>query len=72
MGEVVILQNVTSLDLPPERLLNAAIEAGPSKVLIIGVKEDGSEYFASSVADGGDVLWMLERAKLKLLQVVEK
>lgn len=65
---VVPLSVVTSLDLPPERLLQAAIDEGLSEVVIVGFKKDGEEYFASSVADGGSVLWNLERAKLRLLR----
>ena len=32
---------------------------------------DGEEYFASSIADGGTVLWLIERMKLQLLREVE-
>lgn len=33
----------------------------------IGYDADGAEYFASSIADGADVLWLLERLKQQLL-----
>jgi len=36
-------------------------------VLVIGYDEAGEEYFASSIADGGDVLWLLERCKQELM-----
>jgi hypothetical protein len=71
MGDVVVLPVVTCLDLPPERVLQAALEAGLTEVIIVGYAADGSEYFASSVGDGGDVLWHLERAKLRLLRTVD-
>ena len=68
MGDVVILSTVTSLDLPPDRVLEQAL--GQLKtVVIMGYTEDGDRYFASSVADGGDVLWLLEQCKLDLLNV---
>lgn len=38
-------------------------------VILIGYDKQGEEYFASSYADGGDVLWLLERMKLRLLNV---
>ena len=38
-------------------------------VIIIGYGHMGIEYFASTYADGGDVLWLLERMKLRLLTV---
>lgn len=69
MTNVVVLPVVTKLDLPPDRLLEAALGQLDS-VVIIGYDKDGNEYFASSCADGGDVLWLLERSKLKLLNVV--
>lgn len=69
-GNVVVLPVVTTLDLPPDRILEAALEKLES-VVIMGYDKDGNEYFASSFADGGDVLWIMERSKLKLLKVDE-
>jgi hypothetical protein len=68
MSNVVDLPLITKLDRDPQRLLAAAMEAGLTEVVILGFNGDGSEYFASSKADGGDVIWHLERAKLKLLR----
>jgi len=70
-AEVINLETITRLDLPPERILNAALEAGLQCVVIVGFCEDGEEYFASSIAGGPEVLWHLERAKLKLLRTVD-
>lgn len=68
MGDNVINLNVvTKLDLPPERILNAALEADLSEVVIIGRDQDGNEYFASSIADGADVVWLAQRMTLKLV-----
>jgi hypothetical protein len=36
-------------------------------VVIIGYDEDDNEYFASSIADGGTVIWLMEKMKLALL-----
>jgi hypothetical protein len=70
MGEVVDLNVVTSLPLDPDRVLRAAI-GNLSSVVIIGTTTDGDEWFSSSEPDGPSILWDLERAKLKLLRVVE-
>lgn len=70
MGKVIPLNNVTRLDMPADRVLEAAI-GKLEKVVVLGYDEDGDEYFASSVADGGTVLWLMERLKLKLLTVQE-
>ena len=67
MGEVIIAPFITKLDVPAERILKGALEAGLRDVVVCGYTEDGDEYFASSVADGGTTLWLMERCKGKLL-----
>jgi len=69
LGIVIPLNNVTRLDLPPDRILDAA-RAKLESVVILGYTAAGDEYFASSLADGGDVLWLLERCKQALLDRV--
>lgn len=71
MGEVVVLPVITRLDISPERVLKVALESGMTQVVVLGYTADGEEYFASSVANGSEILWMLERAKLKLLSMPE-
>ena len=71
MSNVVDLPVITKLDLDPQRILMKASEAGLEKVIVIGVIKGGDEFFASSVSDGGDVVWQMERAKLKLLRIVD-
>ena len=68
MGKVVDIGCITRLDLSPDRVLDAAV-GELDGVVILGYKKDGSEYFASSYADGGDVLWLLGRLKKQLLEV---
>ena len=71
MGEVVTLNMITSIDIPADRVIDAAKDAGLTKVVIVGYDADGQEYFASSVADGGSVLWLMERAKHKLMEIAD-
>ena len=59
-NNVIILPVVTRLNVPAERVLNAALAADLDGVVVIGKQKDGHYYFSSSVADGGDVLWQLE------------
>jgi hypothetical protein len=68
---VHILPVVTRIDTTPDRVLEAAIGKLES-VVVIGFGKDGEEYFASNQTDGGDVLWKLERAKHKLMCIVDK
>jgi hypothetical protein len=71
MGSVVDLNVITTLSLDPDRVLQKA--AGKlDRVIVIGQTKEGEEYFASSEADGGCVLWDMERAKLKLLRVPDE
>lgn len=65
---VIPLGNITSLDLPTERVLDGAKGTCSEGVVVMGWDDDGSLYFASSIADGGDVLWLMEKAKQALLE----
>lgn len=71
MGEVVELDVQTSLPIPSEKLLQKAIDNGVTNVVIIGYDPDGKFYIASSDASCGDVLWLLEVAKKRLLAEAE-
>lgn len=71
MGTVHILAMPTRLDIPAERVLDGAVEAKLDRVVVLGYDQNGEEYFASSIADGGDILWLMERLKLRLLRTDE-
>jgi hypothetical protein len=66
--KVVTLTVRTKLDLPPERILRGAIEKDLDGCFVIGRDKDGDLYFASSIADGGDILWLWEKAKTLLME----
>jgi uncharacterized ParB-like nuclease family protein len=62
LAEVVDLPCATTLELPPDRVLNAA--AGKlDSVFILGVDKDGELYFASSNPDRFTLLWLLRKAE---------
>jgi hypothetical protein len=69
MPKPIPLNNITYLDTPPDRILESAI-GNLESVVILGYDKDEEEFFASSIADGGDVLWLLEKCKKKLLEYV--
>lgn len=69
MSNVIELPVVTKLDIPPERILNKAIGADLQEVLVIGTDKNGDFYFAASFGDGGNVLWLMERAKIELMKI---
>lgn len=67
MSNVTVLPVVTSLDIPVDRVIRGAEKANLTTCVVIGYDQDGELYFASSVADGGDVLWLMELAKKALM-----
>lgn len=69
VSNVVPLECVTSLDISAERVLTAALDSSLQSCMIIGWDAEGELYFASSKSDGGEVLWWMEKAKQKLLEV---
>ena len=69
MADIHEFNGVTRLDLPVERVLGMASEANLETCVVIGFNEDGELYFASTTADGGNVIWLLESAKLELLTI---
>ena len=69
MGQVIPLGNVTSLDIPPDQILENN-KGKLESVLIMGWTKDGDFMAASSQADGGEVLWLMELCKKRLLQNV--
>lgn len=67
MAKVLPLNCVTRLDLPVDRVLEGA-KKQLEGVVLLGYTKDGEQYFASTYADGGEVLWLLEQCKLSLLK----
>jgi len=69
MGEVIELNTITYLDIPAERVLNSALKKDLESAVVLGYDKEGNFYFASSIANGPDVLWLMEKLKLELLTV---
>jgi len=65
-AELYTLSCITSIDLPPDRILEAA-KGQLDGVMVIGFTKDGELYTASSYADGGTALWLLEQTKMRVL-----
>jgi len=66
MGKVIPFNGVTKLDLDPDIILEN-LKGEFEGFVIVGYTPDGEEYFASTYADGGVALWLLERCKRALL-----
>lgn len=66
-AEVFIFNGITKLDLPPDRILDQA-KGKLQGVMVIGFDHEGEFYGASSYADGGNALWLLEVCKKRILE----
>lgn len=69
MGKVIPIGGITRLDLPADRILENA-KGQLEGVIIIGFDHEGEVYAASSYADGGDVMWLLEACKTKMMESI--
>jgi hypothetical protein len=59
-------------DVDIREALRCLERAGIVDFLICGYDKDGMEFFASPPGVGGaDALWMLERARYKLMRIAE-
>lgn len=67
MGDVIPIGGLTKLDLDADTMLDAC-KGKLDKLVIIGWSKDDEEYFASSITDGGEILWLLERMKMVLME----
>ena len=69
MGKIIPIGGITKLDLPADRILESA-KGQMEGVVLIGFDNDGEVYAASSYADGGTVMWLLEMCKQKMMESV--
>jgi len=66
MAKIIPFGGITKLDLDADLILEN--NKGEFEGLVImGFDKDGNERFISTYADGGTVLWLLERCKNRLI-----
>jgi hypothetical protein len=66
MSNVIQFRGVTRLDLDPDATLEGC-KGQLDRFVLIGYDKDGEWFFSSTMGDGGDVLWLLEILKQKLI-----
>ena len=66
-AEIHTFTGNTTLDIPAERMLNAALSADLATCLTIGYDQEGELYFASTTSNAPRILWLLEKAKMFIL-----
>jgi len=67
MGDVIDLFEGTRGDIPVEDVLDAAKKL--QMVCVMGITEDGQEYFASSSGDYKENYWLAGRFKEILMEM---
>lgn len=72
MGDVVTFHGLSKLDVPVQKVIAAADNAELQTAVVVGFTQDGEFYFASSAADGGEVLWLLKLAERRLFEKAEE
>lgn len=67
MGEVVILDCETRLDIPADRVLDAAKEDNLSVAMVIGYDPDGGLVLRTTTTKAKELVWLMELAKKLIL-----
>lgn len=70
-ADVLTFTGETVLPIPCERVLEGARLQELSSVLVIGRHDDGTLYLGCSHAELGEIILMLERAKMQFLAMAE-
>lgn len=68
MSKIIEFTGVTRHDLDADRALES-LKGRLEGFVILGYDKDGNEFFSSSIADGGEVNWLIDRWKMKLLNM---
>lgn len=68
MADILNFTGISRIDSDPDRMLEAW--AGKLQGFVLcGYDHDGEIVYASSYADGGTALWLLEKMKTALMNV---
>jgi hypothetical protein len=67
VSNVIPFTGITTLDLDADQVLENC-KGQMEGVVLMGWDKDGELFFASTYADGGNVLWLMEQCKKRLLE----
>ncbi len=59
---------ISRLSTPVPKILASAAGAKLQDVVVVGWRENGEMYFASSQSNGAEVLWLLRQAEHELIE----
>ena len=64
---VIHLHQRTTDDIPPDRVIGAALDANLSVAIVIGRRPDGTIYFASSTGDVKEAHWLISAVATNII-----
>ena len=64
---VIYLNEAATDDIPPERVIEAALAANLSVAIVIGRRADGTIYFASSTGDVKEAHWLISAVATNII-----
>lgn len=70
-AKIIPFGGITKLDLDPDFVLKN-LDGRLEGFVIMGFEKDGGEFFSSTYADGGTVLWLMERCKAAMMRAAEE
>lgn len=68
MGDVLRFRGITTVDEPIDGFLDKAKTWGMAKCIVIGLDDAGVLKFGGSLSEAGEIMIMLEAAKLDLIK----
>ena len=70
-AKVLPFTGLTRLDLDPDLILSEA-QGKLEGAVVMGYDKEGNLYFASSYADGGTIMWLMELSKHFMLKELDE
>lgn len=71
MSNIKIFPMVTDKDMHPDAILQVAL-GKMQDVVIVGFDKDGNDWFSSNKSDAATVLYHLERARHRLMRMIDQ
>lgn len=70
MSNIIQFRGITKLDLDPDITLDNC-KGKLDRFILMGYDKDGEYFFSSTMGDGGDVLWLMEKMKAQLMEMAD-
>jgi hypothetical protein len=68
MGEVLRFRGITTVDETADQVLEKAKTWGMAKCIIIGLDDAGILKFGGTLSEAGEIMIMIEAAKIELIK----